>query len=270
MPVESPTPGRYGAAMEISGRRVLVTGASGGLGEAIAERLAGEGAQLVVTARREAELSALAQRTGARVLVADLTVQADLDRVLEVAEQVDVLVANAGVGGDVPVDQLTAEGVDRSIAVNLRAPILLSTCVARACRAGRRPGQVVLIGSLAGLSATPESVMYNATKFGLRGFGLSLRAELAGTGVGVSIVEPGFIRDAGMFADSGVQLPGFVRTRSPADVADGVLDAIRRDRGEVFVAPVELRAAAGFAGLAPGLSQAIQQRLGTAEMKRGR
>jgi len=254
--------------MDISGRKVLLTGASGGLGEAIAIDLAGRGAQLILTARRAAELSSLAERIDAEVLVADLTDRADLERVLGAARQVDVLVANAGIGADVPIEDLTAADVDRSIEVNLRAPILMATEFVNARVAQRLPGQVVFIGSLSGLAPTPMTRMYNATKFGLRGFALSLREDLVGTGVGVSIVEPGFIRDAGMFADSGTELPSGVRTKSPADVAAGVARAISSDVAEVFVAPVELRLAATLATVAPALSSRIQRRLGVADIKR--
>lgn len=246
---------------------MLLTGASGGLGEAIARDLAARGADLVVSARREAELEALAAGTGATVLVADLTDRDDLARVLDAVRDVDILVANAGIGADVPIEELTADDVDRSIEVNLRAPILMATEFVNSRLAARLPGQVVFIGSLSGLAPTPMTRMYNATKFGLRGFALSLREDLTGTGVSASIVEPGFIRDAGMFASSGIELPSGVRTKSPQQVADGVARAIRDDVAEVFVAPLELRLAATFATVAPALSSRIQRRIGTAEMK---
>ena len=246
---------------------MLLTGASGGLGEAIARDLAARGADLVVSARREAELEALAAGTGATVLVADLTDRDELARVLAAARDVDILVANAGIGADVPIEELTADDVDRSIEVNLRAPILMATEFVNSRLAARLPGQVVFIGSLSGLAPTPMTRMYNATKFGLRGFALSLRDDLTGTGVSASIVEPGFIRDAGMFASSGIELPSGVRTKSPQQVADGVARAIRDDVAEVFVAPLELRLAATFATVAPALSSRIQRRIGTAEMK---
>ena len=253
--------------MEISGRSVLVTGASGGLGTAIVEELARRGARVTVTARRVAELESLAGRTGAQVLVADLADDAGLAEVQSAAEAADILIANAGVGTDVPIAEMDAEHVDRSIAVNLRAPILLAAAFVNARVAARLPGQVVFIGSLSGLAPTPMTRMYNATKFGLRGFALSLREDLIGTGVGVSIVEPGFIRDAGMFAEGGIELPSGVRTKAPADVADGVVRAIVDDRGEVFVAPVELRVAATLATVAPAISSRVQRRIGTAELK---
>jgi short-subunit dehydrogenase len=131
-----------------------------------------------------------------------------------------------------------------------------------------RPGHIVLIGSLSGLAATPETRMYNSTKFGLRGFGLSLRQDLHGTVVGCSIVEPGFISDAGMFAAAPVDLPPGVRLKKPADVAHGVVTAIEKDRGEVFVSPVELRFLSTLATVAPGFSAVVQRKIGVAERKR--
>lgn len=257
----------YGSAMEISGRSVLVTGASGGLGSAIVEELARRGARLTVTARRAVELESLAERTGAEVLVADLTDDADLANVCEAAERSDIVIANAGVGDDVPLDEMDAVHVDRSIGVNLRSPILLAASFVNSRVEKRLPGQVVFIGSLSGLAPTPMTRMYNATKFGLRGFALSLREDLVGTGVGVSIVEPGFIRDAGMFANSDIDLPPGVRTKRPSDVAVGVVKAIVDDRAEVFVAPIELRFAATFATVAPVTSSKVQRRIGTADIK---
>ena len=80
---------------------------------------------------------------------------------------------------------------------------------------------------------------------------------------------PGFIRDAGMFADADVDLPAGVGTRSPADVAGAVIGAIERNRGEVDVAPLSLRAGAIFAGLAPDLAATVSRRIGSEEIARG-
>ena len=86
----------------------------------------------------------------------------------------------------------------------------------------RRRGHLLFISSIAGKTTVPGNPLYHATKFGLRGFAAALREDLHGSGVGGSCVFPGFIRDAGIFADSGVKLPPGVGTRSPEDVADGV------------------------------------------------
>jgi short-subunit dehydrogenase len=84
--------------------------------------------------------------------------------------------------------------------------------------------------------------------------------------VGVSVVMPGFIRDAGMFADSGVRLPFGVGTRTPDQVAAAVISAIERNRAEVVVAPPALRVGAVLAGIAPELSAAVSRRLGSHEI----
>ncbi len=253
--------------MQIQGSTILVTGASGGLGAAIARDLKARGASLVLSARNVELLDALAAELDAEVVVADLTDRADVERVAARAASCDVLVANAGVGEDPPFDDLTEDGIDFSIDVNLRAPIVLSHAYAKARIAAGEAGQIVLVGSLAGLAASPGTRMYNATKFGLRGFALSFHQELEGTGVGCSLVAPGFIRDAGMFHNGGIDLPQGVRTKAPQDVADGVVTAITQNPTEVFVAPVELRLASTLATVAPGLSAAIQKKLDVANRR---
>jgi uncharacterized protein len=152
--------------------------------------------------------------------------------------------------------------IDRAIEVNLRAPIAMTHALApEMVKRGR--GHLLFMSSLSGKAATAGSSIYNATKFGLRGFAGAMRAELHGTGVGVSAVFPGFIREAGMFAETGVKLPKGVGTRSPEDVAKATVQAIERNLGEVDVAPISLRFGSTFAGLAPELSAAITRKAGS-------
>ena len=106
----------------------------------------------------------------------------------------------------------------------------------------RGGGHVVLVSSLSGKLASVGSSLYSAGKFGLRGFAAGLREDLHGTGVGVTVVFPGFISDAGMLADSGVRLPRWVGTRKPEQVADAVVKGIEDGRREIDVAPLSLRA----------------------------
>lgn len=249
--------------MHVRGTTVLLTGATGGLGRAIARTFAAHGAELVLTGRRVAELERLAEEVGARAVAADLGDPDGVRRLVEEAGAVDVLVANAALPAGGPLSAVTPEQVERALAVNLRAPIELTRALVPAMVSAGR-GHVVHIGSLAGKVASPGSTLYNATKFGLRGFALGLREELHGTGVGVSVVQPGFVRDAGMFADSGGKPPAGMRTVSPKEVADAVVDAIARDRGEVNVAPVELRVLSVLGGTFPGFSSWLQRRLGGA------
>lgn len=256
--------------MEINRRRILVTGASGGLGGAIARELSRRGARLVLTARRRALLEVLASETGAEVVVCDLAIRDDVERLDAVAAGTDVLVLNAGIGGDTVLEEESVEHIDSVIDVNLRAPIQLAVAFAQHHLGAGTPAQIVLVGSLSGLAATPNTRMYNATKFGLRGFSHSLRQDLDGTGIGVTLVSPGFIRDAGMFAEGDIELPPGVRTKTPQDVADGVVEAIVSNPADVFVSPIELRLGATLATVAPALSASIQRRMGAAEMKQGR
>jgi short-subunit dehydrogenase len=242
-------------------RRVLVTGASGGLGQAIVRGFAARGAQLVVSGRRAGPLERLAAEIGARVAVADLADPEALRGLARAHADIDVLVANAAIPASGPLETFAEAEIDRALDVNLRAPIVLARELAPAM-AARGGGHLVFVGSLAGKAATEGASLYSATKFGLRGFAAALRAELHGTGVGVSAVFPGFIREAGMFADSGARLPPGVGTRTPQDVAAGVLRAVERDRAEVDVAPVPLRVGAILAGLAPDTAARLTRRLG--------
>jgi short-subunit dehydrogenase len=247
--------------VQICGSRVLLTGATGGIGHAIARALGAKGASLVLTGRRTDVLESLAAELRARSLAVDLSDHGELLELVEQAGELDILVANAGLPASGLLESFTIEEIDRALDVNLRAPIVLARELAPGMLARGR-GHLVFMSSLAGKAASPRSSLYNATKFGVRGFALGLRAELRPRGVGVSVVFPTFIRDAGMFAASGVKLPPGVGTRTPEDVASAVVNAIERDRAEVDVAPLTLRAGAALAGLAPGTAEAVTRRLG--------
>ena len=247
--------------MRLDGARVLLTGATGGLGQAIARGLAARGATLTLTGRREGVLEPLAAELGGRIIVSDLSEPDAPARLLAEAGEVDVLVANAGLPGSGRLNSFSPEEIDRALDVNLRAPMLLAHGLTESMVA-RGSGHLVFMSSLSGRAASPGTSVYAATKFGLRGFALALREDLAPKGVGVSVILPGFISDAGMFADSGAKLPAYVGTKRPEDVARAVVKAIEHDRAEIEVAPVALRAGTTLAALAPGPIGAIQRRLG--------
>ncbi len=248
--------------MQISGSNVLLTGATGGLGQAIARTLAGKGARLVLTGRRLDLLEGLtAELDGARAVAVDLSEPSEVDRLLAEAGEVDILIANAALPASGRLDSFSVEQIDRALDVNLRAPIVMTRALAPQM-ASRGRGQIVLMSSLSGKAATAGSSMYNATKFGMRGFSQAMRAELRSRGVGVSCVFPGFIRDAGMFAESGTKLPPGVGTRTPQDVADAVVEAIERNRGEIDVAPLSLRLGSTFSGIAPEIAATVTRKMG--------
>jgi short-subunit dehydrogenase len=245
--------------MRLDGRTVLLTGATGGLGRAIAAALAARGAVLVLSGRRAEDLAELAEAIpGAahRPLVADLGVPGAVEGLVADAGDVDALVANAGLGANARIDEFTAEETERILRVNLEAPILTARALAPSMRA-RGSGQVVFVSSLAAKAASAQNALYTATKAGLRGFALGLRQDLARDGVGVSVICPGFIRDAGMFADSGREPPMRLGTSTPDEVAAAVVTAIERDRAEIDVAPLRQKLLANFAGRRPHLAARI-------------
>jgi short-subunit dehydrogenase len=253
--------------VQISGSTVLLTGATGGIGQAIARALSKRGAKLILTGRRTDVLEPLAAELDGRALAVDLAERAELARLVAEAGEIDILVANAALPASGTLDSFSIEEVDRALEVNLRAPIILAHELAPPMVARGR-GQLVFISSLSGKATTPGASIYSASKFGLRGFAGGLRSDLRPTGVGVSTVFPGFISDAGMFADANVQLPKGVGTSTPEQVADAVVRAIEKNRGEIDVAPLSMRLGTTFAGIAPELAANVSKRMGADDIAR--
>ncbi len=243
---------------------MLITGATGGIGREIARALHGRGATVIVSGRKEDQLEALRSELAERIELApaDLANPSAVPMLLETSGTLDALVANAALPASGPLDDFTGEQIDRALNVNLRAPIQMAHDVVPGM-VERGRGQIVLISSISGKIATAGSSLYSATKFALRGFGQGLREDLHGTGVGVTTVYPGFIRDAGMWDDTGLKAP--TRTSSPQQVAAAVVRGIETGRGEIDVAPVEMRASAKLAGVAPGLVAAVTRKAGGKE-----
>jgi uncharacterized protein len=244
----------------INGARALVTGANGGIGAAICGALRDRGAEIIATGRRPAEVEAVAKEVDGKAIVADLSVRSELVGLLDEAGEIDIFVANAALPASGDIADWSQEQIDRVIEVNLAGPIVTTNALLPMFRK-RGSGHFVYISSLSGKVPARSSTMYAATKFGLRGFAGSLRCDLHGSGIGCSVIFPGFVRDAGMFADTGVSLPRGVGTVSPDAVAAAVVRAIDRDKAEIDVAPIGLRVGAFLGALVPGLSPAIQARV---------
>jgi len=245
--------------MDLSGRSALLTGATGGLGRAIATALAGKGAKLILSGRKPEALTAMAAELpgeGHRTIPADLAEAGAAEKLAADAGDVDILIANAGLPGSGRLSDFSPEQVTRALRVNVEAPMLQAQALYPAM-VERGSGHLVFIASLAGKAPSPRSSLYNATKFGLRGFALGLRADLGPKGVGVSLISPGFIRDAGMFADAGASSAG-LGTGRPDQVGAAVVRAIEHDRTEIAVGPMRQRALAHFALASPALSVRIQ------------
>jgi short-subunit dehydrogenase len=247
--------------VNLEGKTALLTGATGGLGRAIAKSLAERGAQVIVSSRRGEELGELAGALpgdGHRAIVADLALEGAGERLLAEAGEVDALVANAALPATGRLESFSEEEVTRALNVNLEAPIRMTHALLPAML-DRGEGHFVYLSSVSGKVPSPRASMYNATKFGLRGFALGVRQDLRGSGVGVSVVLPGFVRDAGMFADAGMKAPMGMGTSSPEEVGAGVVRAVERDKAEVVVAPMRQRFMAHAGHAMPRMAAAFQR-----------
>ena len=228
---------------------VIVTGASSGIGRATAARLARNGTTVVLAARRADELEIVAGEIGGAIVVpTDVSDPAAIDnlvtRAREATGRIDGLVNNAGIGGDASI-MADDEVVRRMIDVNLLAPIRLMRAVVPIMRA-QRAGAIVNIGSVAGEIGLGGT--YSATKFALRGMNDSVRRELVGTGIGVTLIEPGFIATDMTSHRRG--LPG------PEIVAAAVENALRRPRRRIVV-PKKYRAAMTLSTTFPSLTDRL-------------
>jgi short-subunit dehydrogenase len=258
---------RYVQGVELEGKRVLLSGATGGLGRAIAEELAANGAKLVLSSRKQRELEELRDSLpgGADrhdVVVADLAEEGAPEKLVLDAGSFDILVANAALPASGKLDDFSHEELARAVRVNLEAPIRMTRELApKLLKKGE--GHLVYISSLSGRAATARSSLYSATKFGLRGFAFGLREDMVPKGIGVSIVSPGFVREAGMFHDAAAKPPPGMGTTTPKKVGQAVVRAIRRNRSEIAVAPRRQRALASWAGRHPEWAGRITRREST-------
>lgn len=254
---------------ELKGKRALLTGASRGLGVYIARGLAAEGVDLVLSARDAAKLEGTAEacrRAGVSVTLcaADVCSAEDREQMLREAGAIDILVNNAGVELARRLQDQTADEVRAQIETNLVAPIELTRAVLPDMIA-RGAGVVVNVSSMSGKASTPYNSVYAATKHGLCGMSSSLDIELHGTGVHVGVVCPGFVADAGMWADQGLEAPAMMREVPPERVADAVLRVIRGET-EVLVTPGPMRPLLALRALLPGIEGHMMRAMGIAKV----
>lgn len=231
---------------ELAGRRILITGASSGIGRALAEETARQGMRLVIAARSREPLDALVAEWTARgaevmAVAADVTSSADRQRLLQATVErfggLDVLVNNAGVGSQGPFPASTESVLRQVMEVNFFAPVELIRAALPLLQGGRQPA-VVNVTSMCGRRAIPMWAEYSASKFALLGLSESLRTELASQGIDVLTIVPGLTRtnldrtllrrDQRMYAD-------FEKGMAPSAVARAILDALRRNRPETVV-----------------------------------
>ncbi len=183
---------------DLSGKIALVTGASSGIGVAIAQALHAQGATVVLTGRREAELRAVAEGLGERasVQVADLNDPAAPAALVEAVEgahgRLDILVNNAGFTRDMLALRMGDEDWNAVLEVDLNAPFRLARAALRGMMK-RRAGRIVSIASIVGVTGNAGQANYAAAKAGLIGMSKALAQEVAPRGVTVNVVAPGFI-----------------------------------------------------------------------------
>jgi short-subunit dehydrogenase len=251
-------------SLDLRDRKVLLTGASRGIGAHIARAVAEAGAQLVLTARDEAKLretAAACEATGAAVTViaADLCREQDRARLVEAADGPDILINNAGVEYTKRLlDQSDAE-VAAQLELNLAVPIDLARRLLPAMLERGR-GTIVNVASMSGKGATPYNSVYAATKYGLTGWSSSLRIELLDTGVHVGVVCPGFVAE-GMWGRTGLRAPRILAEVSPAKVVRGVMKAIA-GAPEVLVTAGPVRPFLALRELFPSVEASMLRRTG--------
>ncbi len=231
--------------MDVAGHTALVTGASLGIGRATALELSRRGARVRATGLEAESLLELADQCRAEVLAADLSDQRQLEGLLEWAGPVDLLVNAAGFGRYEPLAAIDHAQTLEMLAVDLAAPIRLTAALAPGM-AARGYGHVVNVASIAGYVGVAREAVYSAAKGGLIAFSESVRYELAGTGVGVTVVVPAAVATSFFTRSGHAYTRRFPRPLAAARVAAALVAAVERNAPEVFVprwtvVPVRLR-----------------------------
>lgn len=247
---------------QLRGSVAIVTGASRGIGVALAEALASEGMHVSISARSAGELHAVRDRLeagGARAIatVGDIS---DADHRRQLVERtaaelgpIDLLVNNAGIEDTRRYHTSDPDTIERLINVNLLAAMQLTRQVLPQMLERRR-GHVVNIASAAGKLGPPFMASYAASKHGLVGFTQALASEYHRSGVGFTVVCPAFVTDIGMYArweDEGVKSPRLAGTCTPEAVVKATMRAIRKNRPEVTINTPPVRPSIVLGNIAP-------------------
>jgi short-subunit dehydrogenase len=230
--------------MKITGSKILVTGASGGIGGAISRLLAPMGAALILVDLDGEKLERLASElrtTECRVLplAGDLTQAGMPEQLVAQAIQymggIDILINCAGIQNFGFFAQETAAATSRLFSVNTIAPIVLINAVLPQMLRNQR-GQIVNLGSIFGSIGFPCFASYSASKFAIRGFSEALRRELAGSGVGVTYIAPRFTKTS-LNRSSVMRMADTLKMNQdhPETVAAAVIEAIERDKRDTYL-----------------------------------
>ncbi|MCQ4042548.1 SDR family NAD(P)-dependent oxidoreductase [Streptantibioticus rubrisoli] len=241
----------------------LITGASSGIGAAVAARFADGGRwRVVLNGRDRTRLDRVAAAIGGIPVAGDLSDLEGCRRLVgsavELAGRVDLLVAAAGIGWAGPFTEMPTTAIDEILAVDLAAVVhLVRLVLPQMLR--RDAGHLVLVGSIAGAVGVRQEAVYSAAKAALSTFADSLRYELLGSRVRISTVLPGAVQTPFFARRGAVYQRSRPRPVDPARVADAVWDAVAHDRSEAFV-PGWLRFPARLNGAAPALFRQLAAR----------
>ncbi|MEA2366663.1 MAG: hypothetical protein QOI32_2175 [Thermoleophilaceae bacterium] len=253
------------AAVQIGqGTRVLVTGASRGIGAAIARAFAARGATLGLVARREGPLEKLAAELpgdGHQVIAADVADAESMTRAVEEFGEIDVVVANAGITHYRPFAQLPLDEARHMNDVNWLGTIY-TVWAALPGMLERGRGHIVVVSSGGGVRGFPSAAVYNGTKAAQRGFAEALRHELHRTGVSVTTVYPGEI-ETSLHDHELDHMPDWYRLdhRAPAGpLGEQVADAVANDQRELFYPPM-VRLLRVVNGISPRLGDLVLRRM---------
>jgi short-subunit dehydrogenase len=261
---------------ELRGRTALLTGASRGIGVFIGRALADAGANLVVTDMHAESLEAIAielQGTGVKVvpLLADLRDREELEGLVARAEvalgPIDILINNAAVAHLAFFHRTDEDALREMLQVNYLAPLILTRRVLPGMLR-RQQGHIVTLSSLEGMKAIPFDSAYAGTKAAVLQWAAGLRQELAGTGVAVSVVSPGYVSDVGIFADRHARAPRLIGSNTAAQVARAVVRAIEQERHEVIVCPTPVRPLLAVNALSPNIGDRIVRLMGIVGLQR--
>jgi short-subunit dehydrogenase len=265
----------------IAGKTVVLTGASRGIGVAIAQELVTRGATVVGVARSQAGLNKVCteiKNSGGKAIGIsfDLGDVEALPTLIEKIEQqvgsIDILINNAGVEVYRAFHDYSLAELQEILSLNLLSVMELTRQVLPTLLA-KRSGHIVNVASIASKRGQPFDSVYSASKAGLLVWTEALRQELAGTGVGISAICPGYISDQGMFADTGIPAPRFAGISKTEDVAIALVKAIERNKAEVivnqdFATEILTKLIIAISQFLPRFGDSVNQWLGVTQLNR--
>lgn len=260
----------------LNGRAVLLTGGSRGIGPVVAEALARRGADIAIAARSKSGLDNVATRLnglGIKTLAVPVDLREASQRealvaaVLKRFGKIDIMVNNAGLETEGAYTELQWPSIQETIEVNLIAPMALTRLVLPGMLE-RKAGHIVNVASIAAKSGAPYGATYSGTKAGLAEWTRALRLELAGTGVRLSTIFPGYVREVGMFAKFRMRPPWLVGSCAPIQVAQAVVAALEKGKAEAIINSRPLRYSFMINELSPSMGDWLMRVSGVAAFQR--